>query len=166
MTGRSIGAVAVWVLLLAGCGGGKPPPPPAPRVVAAIVTAAPDVNPAPNNTPQPVAVRIYQLQSPAGFEAAQFFALFNDDKAVLKGDLVKRDDLLLAPGQSKDLELHPDNGTHAIGVFAAFRDFEKLSWHVSVTDIPLHGTSTLSVTAGKTGLSAKLEPPKPDKPGN
>ena len=139
-------------LLLAGCGG---PPPPPPTVVEAKVSAAADANGA-----APVSLRIYQLVSPAGFEAAQFFPLFNGDAAVLKDDLVKRDDLLLAPGQSRSLTLSPPDRAKAIGVFGAYRDYEKVSWR-GVAAIPPNATSVLSVTAGASGLSVKIEPAKP-----
>ncbi len=143
--------------LLAGCG--SPPPPVPPTLVNASVTAEPDVNAGPDGAAAPVVVRVYQLVSPAGFGGAQFFPLFNGDAAVLKDDLVKRDDLLLAPGQSKTLALKPEDRVHAVGVFAAYRDYEHVTWH-AVTDIPAHQTSTLTVRVGKAGVSMTIEPVK------
>ena len=145
---------------LAGCG--SPPPPVPPTLVNATISAGPDVNAGPNGAAAPVAVRIYQLVSPAGFAGAQFFPLFNGDAAVLKDDLVKRDDLLLAPGQSTTLALKPEDRAHAIGVFAAYRDYEHVDWR-AMADIPAHQTSTLTVTAGKAGVTAKIEAVKPAK---
>ena len=81
-------------------------------------------------------------------------------QAVLKDDLVKRDDLLLAPGASKTLPLAPPDRAQSIGVFAAFRDYEKVAWH-AVAPIPAHKSSVMTVTAGKAGVVVKIEPAKP-----
>ena len=143
------------LMVLAGCGG--PPPPPPPTVVNATLTASADANGG-----APVAVRVYQLVSPAGFVGAEFFPLFDKDAATLKADLVKRDDLLLAPNQTQTLAITPPDRAHAIGVFAAFRDYEHAAWH-SVVDIPANQTSTLSVSVTKAGVMAKIEPAKPAK---
>ncbi len=146
----------ILLALLAGCGG---PPPPPPTLVTVAVTAAADAN-ASSGKGAPVSLRIYQLTSPAGFEGAEFFPLFNGDKAVLKEDIVQRDDVLLAPGASKTLSLAPADRAKAIGVFAAYRDYEHVTWR-AVAAIPPNKTSTLTVTAGAAGVTAKIEPAKP-----
>ncbi len=163
MAGRMTkGGGFVWgmLTLLAACGG--PPPPPPPTLVKASIAASTDANAGANGVGAPVALRIYQLVSPAGFSGAQFFPLFDKDAATLKDDLVKRDDVLLAPGQSRDLSLMPEDRAHAIGVFAAYRDYEHVTWHV-VVDIPAHQTSILTVAATKSGLSADIKPATPAK---
>lgn len=152
-------AGAAMLALLAGCGG---PPPVPPTVVNATVAAGADANAGADGKGAPVALRIYQLVSPAGFAGAQFFSVFDKDAATLKDDIVKRDDLLLAPGQSKTLTLMPEDRAHAIGVFGAYRDYEHVVWH-AVVDISAHQTSTLTVSADKSGVAAKIEPAKPAK---
>ena len=145
------------LMAVTACGG---PPPVPPTLVAATASATSDANAAAGGgTGAPVSLRIYQLVSPAGFEAAQFFPLFNTDAATLKDDLVKRDDLLLAPGQSKTLALAPADRVTAIGVFAAYRDYENVAWRAVVT-VPPHVSSTLTVTATRAGHTAKIEPRK------
>lgn len=146
--------IGLALLTLAGCGG---PPPVPPTVVDATITATAD-----QNSGAPVAMRIYQLVSPAGFSGAQFFPLFDHDAATLKDDLVKRDDLLIAAGQSRSLQLLPSDRVHAIGIFAAYRDYEHTVWQ-AVIDIPAHRTSTLVITASKAGVAAKIEPFTPAK---
>lgn len=152
-------AGAAMLALLVGCGGPAPVPP---TVVNATVAAGSDANAGVDGKGAPVALRIYQLVSPAGFAGAQFFSVFDKDAATLKDDIVKRDDLLLAPGQSKTLTLMPEDRAHAIGVFGAYRDYEHVVWH-AVVDIPAHQTSTLTVSADKAGIVAKIEPAKPAK---
>jgi type VI secretion system protein VasD len=139
---------------LAACGA---PPPPPPTVVNVSASASADVNPSPDNTPAPIAVRIYQLTSGANFGAAEFFALYNSDAATLKTDIVHRDDLLLAPGQSKTLTLKPDPTVKTIGVFAGYRDFQHATWRGSV-DVEPNKTTNVTVTAGRAGVTVKATP--------
>ncbi len=147
---------ALLPLALATCA----PPPLPPTVINASVTTTADVNAGPNGTGAPISLRVYQLASPAGFEGAQFFPVFNTDAAVLKDDLVKRDDLLLAPGQSKTLTLSPPDRAKAIGVLAAYRDYESVAWR-AVVAIPANQTSSLAVMVGKAGVTLKITPAKP-----
>ena len=146
-------------LLLAGCGGAPPPPP---TVVNATLTTAPDVNADSAGTGSPVAIRIYQLGSSVGFKAATFFPLFERDAATLKDDLVARDDLLLGPGQTRTLTILPKDRTHAIGIFAAYRDYEHVEWR-QAADVPAHETSTVTVNAGRAGLTVTIAPAKAAK---
>ncbi len=141
---------AAALAALSACGG--PPPPPPPTVVNATVTTTAEANGG-----APVSLRLYQLVSPAGFEAAQFFPLFNSDAATLGDDLVKRDDLLLAPGQSRTLVLSPPDRAKTVGVFAALRDYEGNAWR-AVAAIPPHQTSALTVVTGAKGVEVKIEP--------
>ena len=129
-------------------------------MVNAAITATADVNAGTNGTGTPVAIRVYQLGTATGFKASTFFPLFEKDAATLKDDLVKREDILLGPGQSRTLVLMPEDRVHAIGVFAAYRDYEHVEWHASV-DVPAHQTSKLVVTAGRVGLPLASTPDMP-----
>lgn len=152
----SRGMLVAGVLAVAACGGGAPPVPP--TLVTVVASASEDANAAAGGgTGAPVSLRVYQLASPAGFEAAPFFPLFNGDATVLKDDLVRRDDLLLAPGQSKALPLAPADRVTAVGVFAAYRDYENVAWR-AVVAVPAHVRSRLVVMAGKAGVTARIEP--------
>ena len=113
----------------------------------------------------PIVLRLYQLSSPAGFNGAEFFQLFNKDQATLGTDLVKREDFELSPGQTKSATLTPTDMVKAVGVFGAYRDFQHVTWR-GVADIPAHLTTTLTITADSDGVTVKAEtapPPKPAK---
>ncbi len=152
--------MARWLLAgsfvagLAGLAACSAPPPPPPTVVNVNASAAADVNPSPSNAPAPIALRIYQLTSGANFGSAEFFALYNNDAATLKTDIVHRDDLLLAPGQSKTLTLKPDPTVKTIGVFAGYRDFQHATWRAT-SDVEPNKTTTLTITAGRAGVTVK-----------
>lgn len=145
----------VCVAALFGCAS-PPPPPPPPTLVDVTVVTTPDVNPTVDNIGAPVAIRIYQLVSPTNFNGAEFFALYNGDAALLKADLIHRDDLLMAPGTSKTQSIKPSDQVKAIGVFAAYREPAKVVWRVSA-DVTPNKLTTLMVTAGRDGLVLKTD---------
>jgi type VI secretion system protein VasD len=148
---------AALALLAAAAGCSAPPPPPPPTIVDLSVSASPDVNPTPAGQAAPIVVRVYQLASSTGFEQAEFFQLFNQDQAFLKTDLVKRDDFLLAPGQSKTATLTPTDQVKALGVLAAYRDFQHATWRATVP-VPPHQTTKVTITAGQGAVVVKAEP--------
>jgi len=145
--------------LLAGTASCSSPPPPPPTVVNLTVSASPGVNPTASGQAAPIVVRVYQLASTTGFEQAEFFQLFNQDQAFLKTDLIKRDDFLLAPGQTKTATLTPTDQVKALGVLAAYRDFQHATWRATVP-IPPHQTTNVTVTPGPDAVVVKAEPVK------
>jgi type VI secretion system protein VasD len=149
--------------LLAGCP--APPPPPPPTVVNLTLKAGPDINPNPAGQPAPVAVRVYQLGSAAGFESADFFPLYNHDATTLGADLVKREEYFLAPGQTKTVTLTPMDPVKAVGVFAGWRDFQHATWRATAP-IPAHQTTNVAVTIGHGGITIKAETLPPAKPAS
>lgn len=165
---RWVVGLVVPCLVLAACGGSPPPPaPPAPTVVELNLKAAPDSNPTASGQGAPVALRIYQLGSTTSFEGAEFFQLFNGDAEILKSDVVKRDDVLLAPGQTRTITIEPTDAVKAIGVFAAYRDFRHATWR-GTAEVPPHQTTRVAITAKAAGVtvSATPAPAPPAKPGS
>jgi type VI secretion system protein VasD len=135
------------VVVLAACAK-EPPPPPPPGVIDLAIKAGPDINPDPEGKAAPALVRVYQLASPVKFQNADFFLLFEKEKDTLGADLLGREEIAVAPGQTKTLNqpLKP-NATH-VGVLAAFRDIDKASWR-AIVDVPPHGTTKLEAELEK-----------------
>jgi type VI secretion system protein VasD len=156
-------STSLMAAALAGCAG--PPPPPPPTVVNITLKADASVNPTPQGQGAPVSMRIYQLGSAVNFGSAEFFPLYKDDATILKTDLIKREDLTLAPGQTKTDKLTPDSPVKAIGFFAGYRDFQQADWRGSA-EIPPHQTTNITVTAGRSGITVKAETLPPSKPGS
>jgi len=158
--------LCVSLALLAGCGE-KPPPPPPPTVVNLSIVALPGVNPGPDGQPAPVVLRVYQLETAANFGNAEFFPLYNTDTTVLGQDLVKREDIVLAPGASKATTMMPKDQVKALGFYAGFRDFQHTPWRGSA-DVPANKTTNVTVTVGPAGVVVKAEPapPPPPKPAS
>jgi type VI secretion system protein VasD len=153
---RGVFAVGL-VACLAACGG---PPPPPPTVVALSMSADKNVNPDPSGQGAPVVLRVYQLGSASSFNNAEFFDLFNNDQAALKSDLIHRDDVTLAPGASASLTVKPNDQVTAIGLFAGYRNWQQTAWRKVVPLTP-HETTTVTVTAGASGLTVKSTSSKP-----
>jgi type VI secretion system protein VasD len=152
-------ATASALLLASGCSS-PPPPPPPPTVVNVQASATATANATPQGQGAPVIIRIYQLASKSSFEGAQFFPIFNQDSATLGPDLVKKDEFLLAPGASKSITLAPPDNVHAIGVFAAYRDFQNVTWRADA-DIATHQTTTITLTADRGGIKVQAASTKP-----
>ena len=149
----------VFAALLAFASCAAPPPPPPPTVANVKAIAAPDVNGV-AGVGAPIAIRVYQLGAKAGFEGAEFFPLFSADAATLKADLLKKEEFVLAPGATKSLTLTPNDQVKAIGVFAAYRDFQNTVWR-AVADIPPNKTTNITITADGKGLKLVAAPAAP-----
>ena len=96
---------ASWVAWSAsGCA--SKPPKPVPAVATLSIVARPDANPDASGRPSPIVLRLYQLKADAAFVDSDFFPLFDDDKRALGADLVSREEMELAPGEARALEVH------------------------------------------------------------
>lgn len=149
---RAILALGATVVLLAACAGDETPDP---SPIELLITASPEVNPDHNDRPSPLLVRVYELRSAGTFETADFFALLEQDRAVLGDDLVNRWEFQLDPGETTrlDTSFEPDSGF--VGVVAAFRDIEQARWR-AITRIHSGETNELSARIGR--LDVALEP--------
>jgi type VI secretion system protein VasD len=114
------------VLLLAGCSAA--PRPSVPLTLTIDFAASPKINPDNRGRPSPIVLRLYELRSAAAFDSADFFSLNDKDISTLGGDLIRREELVVQPGQTRSIELKVSNEGKLIAVVAAFRDLEKAVW--------------------------------------
>ena len=119
--------------------------------------ASKDVNPTQSGQGAPVVLRIYQLAATAGFEKAEFFRLLNADTATLGADLLKKDEYLLAPGSKKTETLTVGDTVRALGVFAVYREFQKVTWRATIP-LPKNKTTPVTIDATATGLKVTPAP--------
>lgn len=105
-----------------------------PRASFEVVADA-DLNPDQSGRPKPVLLRLYELRAPASFERASFVDLLERDEAQLGQEFVRREELLIAPGERRVIDRSGDNQVRAFGWFAAYRDLERSTWR-SVVDAP------------------------------
>jgi type VI secretion system protein VasD len=116
---------AVALIAVAACA--SKPPKPVPAKLS--IQAAADVNPDSGGRASPVVVRFYRLRTDAEFAGAQFFPLYDNEKAVLSGALIARDEYTLSPGQQQQFDIPVSPDTRFFGVMAAFRDPDA-QWRV------------------------------------
>ena len=146
-------AVVAVVAALQACA--APPPPPLPPTIAKLgIAASADANATAAGQGAPTIIRVYQLASTAGFERAEFFRLLNTDTATLGQDLVKRDEYLLAPGATKEETITVPDRVQALGVFAAYRQFQSRTWRV-VVPLPANKTTPITLSVTASGLVLK-----------
>jgi type VI secretion system protein VasD len=123
------------------------------RLQISVSTTA-DVNPDLRNRASPVTVRVYALKSAAAFESADFFSLYEKDAATLGQDVVRREELLLRPGETKPLEMVLPPEAKVIGVFAAFRDLEHARWR-TIRTIEIGKLADIEIQLGARQVNIK-----------
>ncbi|GLR73172.1 type VI secretion system lipoprotein TssJ [Aliivibrio sifiae] len=93
-----------------------------------IITADSVLNVREGGQSSPVILRIHELNSPVLFRNLDFFALFENDKAALGDEYIKRYEYQIQPGDVIHETLVLDPETRAIGFSVAFRDINGSSW--------------------------------------
>ncbi len=91
------------------------------------------MNPDTRGRASPMALRVYVLKTSSGFDTADFFALFDKDVATLGADLIKKEEILLKPGDTQALSFVLSADARAIGILAAYRDLSRAQWRQTIT---------------------------------
>jgi type VI secretion system protein VasD len=137
------------VCMLAACAAKPPKPEPA----RARLVASEQVNPDASGRASPIVVRLFQLRDDDAFATAEFFDLYQKEKEVLGESLVVRQEYVLAPGETRDLEIPLDKQARYLGVIAAFRDIRAAQWR-AVTRAP---EKKLTDLLGRDGVTVTLD---------
>ena len=149
---------------LAGCGmmQKKPPPTeieikpaPAEASLDVIAVASPLVNPGPDGLPQPVVMRLYQLNGETAFANASFRQLWEADADTLGPTMLGKTELYLAPAEVQRIKANLIEGTTIIAVVVGFRNFEEAKWRAMVG---LQGDKKFKLKAELKTLSIELGP--------
>lgn len=138
------GTGAGLVLVLAGCT-------PGPGALTVSAQGSAGMNPGPDGADRPLTLTILQLRGSAAFDGADFYAL-QDPQAALGGDLVKADQIVLAPGGTASKVIGMETGVAVIGVVAGFRDPGGKSFRAR-TGAPASGDAGIIVKVGPGGVS-------------
>ncbi|AKJ28868.1 type VI secretion system lipoprotein TssJ [Caldimonas brevitalea] len=133
---------ALLGLLLAACAGG-----PKPTRVEVQLAGNALLNPDSRNRPSPAMVRVYELKTPAAFESADFFSLFDKDRETLAADLNARDEFVLQPGQTLSFKRDTKPDTRYVAVMVAYRDLEHARWR-AVGALNLGKSQVVRINAG------------------
>ncbi|BAN22091.1 type VI secretion system lipoprotein TssJ [Caballeronia insecticola] len=165
-----IAAALMSALWLSACASSSDPKPKEPVRLELKVTVQNDVNPDDKGRAAPIVVRIYELKNDVAFKSADFFTLQTQDKTLLANDLVRRDQLQLRPGDTKNIFRIGDPETTTIGVIAAYRDLPNAVWRETYT-LPTapdaawyHFTPKVQLTINLEAKAVKIaETKKPEK---
>lgn len=141
--------VVLTLLALGGCARDKAPDP---SPVELVLTASPEVNPDRNDRPSPVLVRVYELSSTGAFETADFFAVLEQDQAVIGSEMVNRWEFQLDPGETTTLDASFQAASGFIGIFAAYRQIDQAQWR-AVAPIRSGRENELSAMVGRLGVT-------------
>ncbi|MBS0453282.1 MAG: type VI secretion system lipoprotein TssJ [Proteobacteria bacterium] len=141
-------------LLAASCS--SPPPKPVVTPVSINLVASADANPDARGRASPLTVRVYVLKAPGPFQGADFFSLYDKDQATLGAELVKREELLINPGESRKLEFTLEPDAKNIAVLAAFRDLERSRWRdLKPLDVGKPNNFTVNLAARQVRIDPK-----------
>lgn len=139
---------------LAGCAS----EPPAPRgAIPVYVTSTRDVNPDPQGRAAPVVVRVYGLAARDSFTLAAPIQLIQQDAKALGGDMLERQEVILAPSDQKFITLPANEKVNYVGVVAAYRAIDKATWR-EVVAVPATGSVILDMTVDAKGVSIQQRP--------
>ncbi|MBB4286254.1 type VI secretion system lipoprotein TssJ [Roseospira goensis] len=146
------GGVGLLVAGLGACVSTPAPRGPAPISVNLALVADDQVNPNPAGRASPVRVTVFWLRQAAAFQNADFFALADDPAAVLGDDLAGSETLFVRPQSQQSLSGGTRPGVAYVGVVAAYRDLDGVSWRALASLAPGQ-RNDLVVQLGRFGVT-------------
>lgn len=152
-TGCVHGLTAAFCLLASSLLIGCAAKPVKPEPLRAQLVVSADVNPDASGRPSPIVVRLFQLRDDGEFAGAEFFALYEKEKEVLGASLLSREEYVLAPGETRNLEVELNAEARHLGVLAAFRDIRAARWR-ALTRAP---EKKLTDLLGKDGITIGVQ---------
>ena len=111
---KKIITICLMTLLMTGCNDL------AVKIRAKIVSDK-DLNPNIRRRSAPVELRIYHLRDEKNFNRARYFELLRNDKKTLGSDLIRKESMVIRPGQTIPYRTDADQNTKYLAVFAAYR---------------------------------------------
>jgi len=138
---RRLLLVTPALALVASCG----PPPPA--AVDLAIKASPDLNRNQAGTPLSVAVRLYSLNDRARFATADAYGLMSRENAVLGDERAGSEEIVVRPGETRNVTMAPKPGVRYLGVAVLFHDIDRAQWR-AIAPIAASGTTRLVLAIG------------------
>jgi len=111
-------------------------PTPDPTILELKLKAGKLLNPDIEGRASPLVVRIYQFEAIDKFNTSDFFAIYDNDVALLGQDIIFRKELELQPDTNRNLSLESKPEARYLAIFAAFRNLDTAQWIASVKIFP------------------------------
>ena len=143
MIGRRLLLGTPALALVASCG----PPPPA--AVDLAIKASPDLNRNQAGTPLSVAVRLYSLNDRSRFATADAYGLMSRENAVLGDERAGSEEIVVRPGETRNVTMAPKPGVRFLGVAVLFHDIDRAQWR-AIAPIAASGTTRLVLAIGSS----------------
>jgi len=148
------------VFVLTACASDPEQPAPLPPTLVNLqLESGALINPDASGKAAPVLLRIYELREHSNFAGADFFALFDKEQATLAGELLRKQELLIKPGETKILPIEPGADTRFLGFFAAFRKLDNAQWR-NLATLKLHQTNSILLKIEGNTLAVKESEPE------
>lgn len=124
----SLTILSLFLFVLVSCGGS---PKKQTHDLELRISTTTDVNPDVESRPSPIVLHVLQLTDVEAFNRAEYFALSRNDAAALGGDVLNKTEIVLKPGDAKEVELELNLQTAYLGFVAGYRDIEHAKWRIS-----------------------------------
>lgn len=92
------------------------------------IVASDTINPSSSSTPSPVVVKFFQLKDDQIFNRSDFFGLYLHPKQTLGDDYVSEKEVMMAPGETKEIRLMLNGNAHYLAVLAAYQNIDQAKW--------------------------------------
>ncbi len=92
------------------------------------ISSTANLNMGRDGRPLPVVVRVYQLSDSKNFENASFSQMWKSDIATLGDSALTRQEVVIAPGSTKTVEMPKNDLAKYVGVVALFHHPERDKW--------------------------------------
>lgn len=151
-------SIALGLSLMSGCGaiGGMTRDTSETLVVPdAIIeiVAEKGLNPDSQGTAKPVQIKLYELRSKSSFERVGFLEMQDKDDTALGTDFVRRDELLIFPGERRTLTIKGNPAVKVIGAIVAYRDLDRSTWRTMT-----HAPNSLELRKSWWGFGSIQKP--------
>lgn len=126
-------------LLLAACAKDPAPAAVADKSAAPLVLHLQSIaglNPGADGRPAPVRVRLFELKNAALFNRADYFALADHAQATLGADLLDQDEVLVQPGEYRQVVRQLNPATRQLGLVVGYRALDQALWRDVITVSP------------------------------
>jgi type VI secretion system protein VasD len=156
------GVIAALCLAITVSFAGCAAKPAKPAPVRAQLIASADVNPDASGRASPIVVRLFYLRTDGEFASAEFFDLYDKEKEILGESLISREEFVLAPGETRDVEIALNAQARYLGALAAYRDIRGAQWR-ALTQAPekslidLLGRDGLTLSVGKDAVTLSVK---------
>lgn len=114
-----------------------------PPKLEAQMVASSELNPDYRGQASPLVVRFYELTNITDFNAASFFALYEQDSQLLGAELKNREEFVLLPGETKEFNRELNMDTRYVAIIGAYRDIDKVTWRASIETPKNNTTKTI-----------------------